>query len=409
MTRDSLSAGDQLGREYVVLSLGVGRLQEGIVDSYYGPPELAQEATARAASAGQLARDAARLREAAAADPDPQRAYWLDRQLVALETLASRLAGTELEYVDEVERCFDARPAKTPVEQFEQIHRQLDELLPAGPSLRERVEARGERLTIPKERLPEISDWLVGEIRADSDRYFSAPAGESLSVDLVTDQPWSGYNWYDGDLRSRVEINTDLPVRASGLIGLLTHETFPGHHLEHSWKEQRLARDLGRLEATVMLINTPEAYISEGLAEVGGHYVVDDERWDELFAGICRRAGIALETGEAARQRQINKVLNGFGTISGDAALMLHHEHRPPAEVKAFEIEVGLASPERAEKSIEFISHPLWRTYVFCYGGGEDLLTRWCEAAGAIESQRARFFRLLSEQLTPSGLGADLR
>jgi len=136
---------------------------------------------------------------------------------------------------------------------------------------------------------------------------------------------------------------------------------------------------------------------------------VDDERWDELFGGICRRAGIALETGEAARQRQINKVLNGFGTISGDAALMLHHEHRPPAEVKAFEIEVGLASPERAEKSIEFISHPLWRTYVFCYGGGEDLLTRWCEAAGAIESQRARFFRLLSEQLTPSGLGADLR
>jgi hypothetical protein len=409
VTGGAPQTGDQIGRAYVVLALGVGRLQEGIVDSYYGPPELAEEANALAADAGQLAADAARLREAAAADPDPQRALWLNRQLVALETLARGLAGAELDYVEEVEHCFDARPERTPVEQFDQIHRQLDDLLPPGPSLRERVEARGERLTIPKQKLPEIAEWLVGEIRADSDRYFSAPPGESLSVDLVTDQPWSGYNWYDGDLRSRVEINTDLPVRASGLIGLLTHETFPGHHLEHAWKEQRLARALGRLEATVMLINTPDAYISEGLAEVGGHYVVGEERWDDLFEGICRRAGIALETDEAARQREITTVLNGFRNLSGDAALMLHHEHRPPDEVKAFEMEVGLASPERAEKSIEFISHPLWRTYVFCYGGGEDLLTRWCAAAGPIDAQRARFFRLLSEQLTPSGLSAELR
>ncbi len=402
-----LTAGDELGREYVVLGLGVGRLQEGVVDAYYGPPELAAEAESRAADATQLAAAATRLRERAAADPDPERTLWLDRQLVALETVARRLGGAEMDYVDEVARCFDARPERTPTGQYEAIHGRLDDLLPPGGTLRDRVEARGERLTIPKDRLPAVADWLVAEVRAASDRYFSAPAGEALSVDLVTDKPWGGYNWYDGNLHSRVEINTDLPVRASGLIGLLTHETFPGHHLEHAWKEQRLAREMGRLEATVMLINTPEAFISEGLAEVGGRYVIDDQRWDELFDGICQRAGIDLEDGDSARQRQINKVLDGLD-VSADAALMLHAEGRPRAEVLSFMVDVGLRTPERAEKNLEFIDHPLWRTYVFCYRGGEALLTRWCEAAGDMGAQRGRFFRLLSEQLTPSGLAAEI-
>jgi hypothetical protein len=30
----------------------------------------------------------------------------------------------------------------------------------------------------------------------------------------------------------------------------------------------------------------------------------------------------------------------------------------------------GLRSHEAALKGVQFISHPLWRTYVFCYSGG---------------------------------------
>ena len=71
---------DELARRYLLLGLGVGRLQEGIVDAYYGPPGIADEAAARAANAGQLALDAQRARELAANEPDAQRALWLDRQ-----------------------------------------------------------------------------------------------------------------------------------------------------------------------------------------------------------------------------------------------------------------------------------------------------------------------------------------
>jgi hypothetical protein len=60
---------------------------------------------------------------------------------------------------------------------------------------------------------------------------------------------------------------------------------------------------------------------------------------------------------------------------------------------------------ETAAKRLEFIEHPLWRTYVFVYAEGEALLRRWVEAVPP-EDRAARFGRLLHEQLTPSAVGA---
>ncbi len=107
---------------------------------------------------------------------------------------------------------------------------------------------------------------------------FGLPDGEDLRVSLVTGQPWSAYNWFDGGRRSRVDINTDLPVRASDLIGTIAHETYPGHHLEHAWKEADLVDTQGRLESSILLINTPECLISEGLADLGVRFAVAARR-----------------------------------------------------------------------------------------------------------------------------------
>ena len=64
-------------------------------------------------------------------------------------------------------------------------------------------------------------------------------------------------------------------------------------------------------------------------------------------------------------------------------------------------------TPERAEKRLSFIEHPLWRAYIFVYTEGEQLLREWLEEAPADE-RPARFGRLLHEQLTPGGLVAEI-
>jgi len=288
------------------------------------------------------------------------------------------------------------------------VRQRLDELLPGSGDLHARLGARDARLTIPADRLSGILDWVVAELRSLSGTVFSAPEGESLSVSLVTDEPWSAYNWYDGDLRSRIQFNTDLPTRAHQLVGTLGHETFPGHHLEHAWKEQRLVREQGRVEASVQLINTPEAFISEGLAEVGPRLLVDPERWQYLLTGVCERAGIELSRDDAQREWEISGALRALRGSGGDAALQLHAGGRSRDQVRQFLIADALRTPEQADKALDFITHPLWRTYVFCYAGGEQLLSRWCSKAGDLAEQRARFTRLLTEQLTPSGIAAEL-
>jgi hypothetical protein len=400
---------DEVARQYLLVALGLGELGEGIVDAYYGPPEIKDEAAARHADAATLATEAAVLRERVEREVvDPLRARWLDRQLVALETLGRRMAGEDMDYVDEVTRCFDAAPERTPSDDYARVRAALDDLLPPGGSLTERLEARDARLTIPGERLGPVLDWVVDELRRDCAEWLPIPDGESLELSIVTGQPWSAYNWYDGHLRSRIEFNTDLPTRAYQLIGTLGHETFPGHHLEHAWKEKRLVRDQGHAEATVQLINTPEAYISEGLAEVGPRLMVGAERWQELLRGACERSGIPLSADEAAREWAITQAVRPLRGASGDAALMFHADGRPADEVRQFLVDNALATPERADKNIEFISHPLWRTYVFCYAGGERLLTRWVDAGGSEDAQRDRFFRLLTEPLTPSGVAAEI-
>ena len=401
---------DEIARDYLLLGLSLGELGEGVVDAYYGPPELRAQVRARKPTAPVLVEEAEELRARAAAQvSDPQRHRWLDRQIIGLETIARTFAGEELPYIEEVRREFDATPTATSPETYARVKRQLDDLLPSGTgSLHERLNERDTRLTIPNDRLAGILDWLVSQIRATSAEVYSAPDGESVTLTIVKNEPWSAYNWYEGGLHSLIEFNTDLPTRAPQLVSTLAHETYPGHHLEHAWKEQKLVVDQGRAECSLQLINTPEAYISEGLAEIGWRLVISPERWQELLVGTCDQAGISLTPADARRQWEISEALRGLRGASGDAALMFHAEGRSVDDVRRFLVEDGLASPDRAEKNVRFINHPLWRTYVFCYAGGERLLTDWCSAAGDADAQRARFFRLLTEQLTPSGIAAEL-
>src|SRR5258706_411698 len=93
--------------------------------------------------------------------------------------------------------------------------------------------------------------------------------GQDPGVSRVPAQPGSGYHAFDGGVRSRVDINAALPTRAADLVDTVAHETSPGHHLEHAWKEADLVERQGRVESSLILLNTPESLISEGLAVLG--------------------------------------------------------------------------------------------------------------------------------------------
>jgi hypothetical protein len=312
---------DDVAREYLLIALSLGELEDGIVDSYYGPAEIRAEALAAKSTPADLRKRAHALRARLGEVTDAQRARYLDRQLVALETLAGQLDGEQIPYRELVERCFDAAPEATPPEEYARVRAELERLLPGDGDVRQRLEAQAAALTVPVDLLAGIVEWLTNELRAAAGQSFFVPAGEDLTISLVKNEPWGAYNWYDGNLRSRIEVNTDLPVRAPRLMDLLAHEGFPGHHLEHATKEARLVREQGRFESSVQLINTPEAYISEGLADTGVRFVAPEKRWQELLLGICQRAGIPMTEDEALLNWHIRSAIAGLRGSQGDAAL----------------------------------------------------------------------------------------
>ncbi len=407
----TVPAPDAVARDYILLGLRLDQHIPGLVDGYFGPADLkAHVDMEQTRPPARLREDAMALRARLATDvDDPARLAWLDAQLAALEAHAAALAGEPLPYVEHVARCFAYRPARRPDAEFEAAATRLDELLPRDGPLADRLEAWDRRFEIAVDRLPGVIEPLVARFRARAADLFGLPEGEDLRVSIVDGQPWSGYNWYDGGRRSRVDINTDLPVRVPDLIGTVAHETYPGHHLEHAWKEADLVDGRGRLEASILLINTPECLVSEGLADLGRTFAVPDDDAVDLLVETFGRAGLALAADPAEARDAAERVLavtparRALSAIRGNAAILRHADGRSHEEVRDYLVDVGRIPPSAVEKRLEFIEHPLWRTYVFVYADGEALLGRWVDAVPA-DQRSARFARLLHEQLTPAAL-----
>ena len=406
---------DPIARDYLLLALRLDQHVPGTVDGFFGPADLkAQVDMEQLRAPVTLADDASALLLRLPAEiAEPDRRDWLSHQLVALRTQAEILAGASLPYLELVTRLFAWTPERRDETVFDLAAAELEDLLPGHGPLEERLDAWDQQFVVPVERLRDVVDWLVARFRARAEATFGTPRGEDLRVRLVTNQPWSGYNWYEGGLRSRVEINTDLPVRAADLLNTVAHETFPGHHLEHAWKEASLVDGARRLEPSILLINAPECLISEGLADLGFGFAVPPSEEPDVLVELFERAALPIAADSAAardaaaRTAAMRRPRRRLAEARVNAALLRHADGAPHDEALAYLQRVGRLSRPLAEKRLEFIEHPLWRTYVFVYHEGEALLRRWLDAV-PVADRPGRFGRLLREQLSPAAIAADI-
>src|SRR5262249_54562034 len=130
---------------YILLGLRLGGHVDGLVDAYYGPPELKEQVDAEpVVEPDALVAEG----DALLADLDDG---WLRDQALGLRTYAGRLAGEELSYSDEVERCYGVRPQRQATEVYAEAHARLEELLPGEGALPERYQAWRRSCTIPED------------------------------------------------------------------------------------------------------------------------------------------------------------------------------------------------------------------------------------------------------------------
>jgi hypothetical protein len=376
-----------VGERYVELCLRLGRHDDELTDFYFGPKEIAQRVEREPLRAPQqLASDAREL-------ADEADSTYLRTQLRGLETVARKLAGEEISYAEEVEACYAISLQRVPEERFEAAHRALDEVLPPGGTLAERHQRWTEGDAIRRDRLEEVFQAVAERLRTLTRELVGLPDGETFELELVNDKHWYAFNDYRGGLRSRVEVNTDLPINATSVVALVAHELYPGHHSERTWKEQLLYVDRGQLEETVLPYGTPQSVITEGIAQVAMDTVIGDH--GRLVVDVFREHGIAYDPDLHWRFREADAPLH---LVIANAAILLHVDGVSTDEARAYLQRWELSTEERAQQHVEFVLDRWGRTYIRTYTDGHELCRKW------VNGDLRRFKRLLTEQLTPAEL-----
>jgi hypothetical protein len=398
-------------REYLLLGLRFDRVEKGYVDSFTGDPALRRIVDDEPApDPAELARHAGRLLTALPDVPCTEgisgftemRADYIGAHLRALACAGRKFAGQKVGFVDEVEAYFDVRIAKGDPERYRQAHARLDDALGGSGPLAERMQAYRSSEEIPPERLAECINAFSSALRDRVRAEYPLPDSETVVYEVVTDKPWSGFNYYLGDYRSTVAVNADLKQQMSNLPRLVAHESYPGHHTEHCRKEAGLVVRDGQTEQTIFLVNTPQCLMAEGLADLA-LYAAIGPRWSGWASAIYADLGLRFDGGRA---EVISEASAALADVRQDAALMLHDEHRDADDVADFLGRWLLVSDSRARQMLRFLSSPLWRAYTSTYVEGYRLLRGWLDARPAGVTLTQQFGRLLDEPLIPSALRA---
>jgi hypothetical protein len=391
---------------YLRLTLEAGTHEAEWVDAYYGPDELKASADANPRSIAALLTDAkamiANLDQTIFAPADMRRAKALRGMLVAAETRLQMLQGRKFSFADEAKGQFATVPELKPLSEYDVVLARLETLIPGTGPLATRVDAFNERFTIPKDRLQTVFDAAIAECKRRTVEYIALPADETFTMEFVTGKPWSGYNYYKGNYKSLIQINTDLPIRISRAVDLGCHEGYPGHHVLNLMVESKLARANGWKEYEVNPLYSPTSVLSEGSANYGidlafpGPERLKFER-DVLYP----LAGLDPKMAESYwKMQQMTDALSG-------ARLTIAKMYLDGEVTRAQALELTqkylLLSPARAEQSVSFTDH--YRSYVINYGWGKDLVRNYIERGKPDQAERwQRMEKILSEPTLPADL-----
>jgi hypothetical protein len=374
---------ESLTEQYLRLGLRLGRHVDGLVDSYFGPPELGAAVDAEPPVEPRL------LAADAEALLDELEDGWLRDQVAGLRVYAGVLAGESRSYADEVEGCYGVRPISTDEAVFTAAHERLEDLIPGDGPLAERYRRWEDSLLVPAEQVEPTVAAIIEEARTWTRRLVELPEGEGVALETVRDVAWMAFCEYLGDLQSHISVNVDLPLSALELLVLSIHETYAGHHAERCNKEQLLVRDRGLLEETIVLVPTPQSLVSEGIAKLAPPLLLESDAGPAL-AAVLHDAGLELDLAHALAVRRAREPCEWAEV---NAALMLHEDGASEAEVQEYLERWGLLNPTLAAHVVRFLQEPTSRTYILTYPAGLELSRSY------VAGEPERFRRLLTAQV----------
>jgi hypothetical protein len=398
---------NQAAQQYVKLGLELGEYDKDYVDAYLGPDDWKKNAKTQLRSKQQLAADINQLlQKLGTIDVTKQdlklRHKALFRNVRAMDVRARMLLGETFSFAEEARLIYDATVPQYDLSKFDQALNEINKLVPGEGDLAQRVDAFRNSFAITHEKVSEVVNLAIAECKRRSDNYISLPNNERFELEYVNGKSWSGYNWYQGDNKSLMQINQDFPMQIERAIVLGCHEGYPGHHVWNVLIENNLLNRKGWVEYSIFPLFSPYALIAEGSANYGVDLAFPDNQKvmyerDVLFPV----AGLDPATAETLDQ------LNNFTaqlshSMTATAQLYLNGEISREEAIEQRR-KYALVSQEKAEQSVRFIEQ--YRAYVLNYNLGKDIVSAYINKQSQNETGKWQAFeRMLTELSTASDM-----
>jgi len=401
---------DSISEPYVKLVLALGKHDADYVDAYYGPPQWKAQADSVKLPLQEIATRTSALVARLGGIPRPAdemlrlRHSYFTAQLNALAARVAMLQGRKLTFDEESRALYNAVSPSHPESYFQQIIDSLGALLPGDGTVGERYERYRAQFVIPPAKLDTVFRIALAECKARTLRHMQLPPGEQFRIEYVKNKSWSGYNWYQGNYQSLIQINTDLPIAIDRAVDLACHEGYPGHHAYNVLLEQHLVKQRGWLEYTVYPLFSPQSLIAEGSANYGIEMASPGrERIEYEKRALWPLAGL-----DPSGAEQYYRILDMAGRLAyaGNEAARRYLDGRiNAAEAATWLNKYALYSPTRAQQRLRFIDQ--YRSYVINYNLGKDMVRDYVEKAAAGNSERR--WQTFTALLTSPRLPGDLK
>lgn len=399
---------DQAGEAFVKTALRMGEIDGDYVDAYSGPPEWRNAIKGTAVEADELAKEISALRvrlEALGVSPDESvRRNNLIKLLRAMAVRLDVVSGKDVSFDKEVSDIYDVTPPRYDLSEYDVVLAELDALLPGEGSTAERVLAFKNTFEIPKDKLKPVFDRAIAECRVRTQKYFDLPESEKFRMEFVNNKSWSGYNYYQGNYESLIQINTDFPITIDRAVDLGCHEGYPGHHVWNLFIERELVGKRGWIEYSVNPLFGPFGPLAEGSGNFGIELAFPgDEKMAFETEVLFPMAG--LNTAEAEKFETVLALEGKLSHATNDIARRYLDGELTKDDAVPLIQKYYLQSTEKSEQRLRFIEK--YRGYVINYNIGQDIVREYVTSAGNTPDAQWNAFRdMLTIPLTPGDMEA---
>ena len=369
------------GRRFLRLTLHIDKHNKGYVDFYNGPKKLRRIVDNEViTSPSKLLTDCKALqKDLFKQGYDKKRERYLEKMLTAMRTSIEIINGAKIPFKEQFLRLYDVALQPVNESELDNLKEEFNAVYGGLGSLEKRMNDLRVRRTVPEGKVFELFKKALNITRSRTKELFVdlLPENEHVNIELVKNNntnkaKWTYYNWYMGNLSSRIEVNPNYNMYWTLFLPAAAHEGYPGHHTEFIVKEQRLYRELNQFEHSILLLNSPKLIISEGLANTAVNMLFNYREQAEIsLREFCLDSSKESSIEVLIAQSKVKGKLTLFGYNFAYRALIDGwSEEKLIRYATSFEI----LSQENIKNRIKLFFNPIHSTPTFSYNIGSKLI-----------------------------------